>query len=170
MRKINIFVFCAFLATGAAFVAGFAFDLGRLVPAASFVGWFLCAYSGIAYLVASSLYLSRGSDNFWSTLYPANFGLALFAVAAFSNLDERALAFMAASCLAGAALSYLGSRARILGYRPIPIGILVVLVLLVFVEPIQGILKYVIVATAAFMLAGSALALAESNRGSRIVG
>ena len=163
MNKLNIFVFCAFVVAGTAFVAGLTLDLGRLVPAASFVGWFLCAFSGIAYLVASSLHATRGSEKFWSTLYPANFGLALFSVAMLAVRDERTLTLMAASCIIGATLSYLASRTRILHYRVIPIGILLLLVVLVFVEPIAALFKYVIVGTGAFLLASSLLAFAESS-------
>ena len=163
MRKVNILVTCTYILAGAAFGAGFAFDMGRLIPAASFVGWFLCAYSGIAYLVASSLHASRREDDFWSTLYPVNFGLALLAFAMFMIDGERTLALMAISAVIGAVLAYLGLRTYVLRHRVVPIAILLILILLMFVEPVWGILKYIIVGTGSLVLTCSILAFTASS-------
>lgn len=164
MKWVNVFVFCGYVLAGTAFGAGLAFDMDRLVPAASFVGWFLCAYSATAYLVVSSLYASRGGDDFWATLYPVNFGLALLAFAMFAIDDDgRTLALMGISGAIGAALAYLGLRTHFLRHRVVPVAILLLLVILMFVEPVWGILKYVIVGTGILMLASFALSFVGSS-------
>lgn len=160
MKTLNAFVCIALLVCGAVLLTGYVIDSGTLKAVAAYVGWFLSAYSGVAYLIASSVLLSQGSQGgrgFWATFYPVNFGLALFALSVFGIHDSRTVLLMAAVVGVTAIVSYFISRSRILDRRGVPL-ILLLLLLLVFIDAVFLFWKYILVAVGAFALTCSLVA------------
>jgi hypothetical protein len=166
MKTLNAFVFTALLVCGAVLLTGYAIDSGTLKALAAYVGWFLSAYSGVAYLIASAVLLSQGPQGargFWATFYPVNFGLALFALSLFGIHDVRTVLTMAAVALVAAIVSYFVSRSRILDRRGVPL-IVLLLLLLVFIDAVFLFWKYILVAAGAFVLTCSLVAFIKDRR------
>lgn len=156
MTLLNRIVLVGLIAAGLVLVAGVLSSNGTLQGLAAYTGWFLCAYSAVAYLVAAGVFASGSNADFWTTLYPVNFALALFAVATFGVHELRDAAFMLATAVGGASLSYVAFKSRLLLKRAAPIAV-PLLLLLILVEPTATAWKYVVVTMAAFVLAGALL-------------
>jgi hypothetical protein len=165
MKTLNAFVFAALLVCGVLLLVGYAIDSGTLKALAAYVGWFLSAYSGVAYLVASLILVSQGSQggrSFWATFYPVNFGLALFALSVFGIHDARTVLSMAAVALAASIVSYLISRSRVLEIRGTPL-IVLLLLLLVLIDPVFAFWKYLLIALGVFVLTCSVVAFIKQS-------
>jgi hypothetical protein len=96
-------------------------------------------------------------------MYPVNFGLALLALSTFGIHDARTVIFMGAAGIAGAVVSYVASRSRVLDKRGTPVTILLLLAL-VFVDSVFMVWKYYIVVLGAFVLTSSLLAFVKTRR------
>ena len=144
---------------------GYAVDSGTLKALAAYVGWFLSAYSGIAYLIASLVLLSQGPQGgrgFWTTFYPANFGLALLALSVFGIHDAHTVLLMAAVAGVAAIVSYFISQSRILDKRGVPL-IVLLLPLLVFIDAVFLFWKYILIAVGVFVLTCSLAAFIKAR-------
>jgi len=165
MKILNALVLAALLVCAAVLLIGYAIDSGTLKALAAYVGWFLSAYSVVAYLVASLILVSQrsqGGRGFWSTLYPVNFGLALFALSLFGIHDVRAVLRMALVAVVMGVVSYFISRSRVLDRRGTPLMVLLLLVP-VFLDSVLAFWPYILVALGAFVLSSS-LAVFISDR------
>ncbi len=165
MKNLNVLVFVGLTLCGLTLLIGFILGNGGLEALAAYFGWFLTAYSGVAYLLASALFLAKRVGAFWSTFYPINFGLALLGISVFGIHDQRTVLIMGATALVAAGISVVLFRAHVLDGRFAPIALLVVLGA-VFAEPIFTVWKYLTVFVAVLMLVAALIAL-RARTGSR---
>lgn len=165
MKYLNALVLAGLVLCGLALLIGFILGNGSLEALAAYFGWFLSAYSGVAYLVASALFLAKRGGEFWNTFYPINFVLALLGISVFGILDQRTVLVMGATALVAAGVSVVLFRAHVLDRRFAPIALLVVLGA-VFAEPIFAVWKYLAVFVAVLLLATAFTAL-RAKTGSR---
>ncbi len=80
MKMINQVVLIFLLVLGLIMAVGVKFNMGGLLGFSTFVGWFFGVFALIAYVISSSRFLISSLNDFWSTLYPVNFGLTLIGV------------------------------------------------------------------------------------------
>jgi len=158
MKYLNGLVFAGLILCGLALLVGFILGNGSLEALAAYFGWFLSAYSGIAYLIASALFLARGRGAFWQTFYPINFGLALLAISAFGIHDQKTVMIMGATAVVAAGLSIVLSRSHVLDRRFTPMALLLVLGTML-AEPIFAVWQYLAVFVGVLLLVGAFIAL-----------
>jgi hypothetical protein len=125
LRHINTLVICGYGLLGGMLLAGYVLDKGALVALAAYGGWFLTAYSVVAYAFVAWRYLGNERENFWTTLYPVNFSLALVAIALFGLHSMRSLPPLAASVMLGAVLGFLASKSTLTPLRAAPLVALI---------------------------------------------
>jgi hypothetical protein len=115
-------------------------------------GWFLAAYSVLAYVFSSVRSVLRKEGGFWSTLYPVNFGLTLVAISLFGLHGQRIALGLLAAVLLGLFAAVVLQRSRVLSFRAAPLVIVTPLFacLAWFIAPFW---MYICVFVAALLLA-----------------
>lgn len=157
-------VFLGLVVCGLVLLAGYIMNVGSLKALAAYFGWFLCAYSGLAYLAASVHFSMKGGGRFWNSIYPLNFGLALLALSLFGIHDQRTIVIMVVAALVAMGLAIVLSRSHVLGrrYTPVaPFGVLGI----AMIEPIFPAWKYLSAFVGVFLLATACIEL-RLNMGS----
>jgi hypothetical protein len=130
---------------------------------AVYVGWFLTAYSVLAYLFSSVRYALRKEGEFWATLYPVNFGLTLVAMALFGLHGQSFVVGLLAALLLGIFVGAVLQRSRVLSLRATPSVVVTPLFacLAWFIAPFW---MYVCVFVAALLLACCLLTVTRRER------
>lgn len=131
--------------------AGYLSHDGTVEAVTAYGGWFLVAYSAIAYAGSGTLFLLRRSDEFWKTLYPVNFSLALAALSLFGLHSRLLVPMLLATALLGLISGAILYQSGTLNFRVIPLALLSLL-LLCFVPSITTRWMFVLVFVAAVLL------------------
>lgn len=154
MSVVNGLVFLGLLGCGLLLLGGYASGNGGLYALAAYIGWFLSAYSGLAYFIRGALAISQKPHRFWVTLYPVNFGLALLGVCVFAIRDVHSIFPMAIAAIFGVGMAYILSRSSVLEMPAAPL-LLLLATATVLVEPVFAVWNLVFSG-----LAGCAIAAA----------
>ena len=101
VRYVNSIVFAGLVVCAAFVVVGYARNSGAMEGLAVYGGWFLAAYSALAYIFSGVRSALRNEGGFWSTFYPVNFGLTLVAISLFGLHGQRAAAGLLTAVLLG---------------------------------------------------------------------
>jgi hypothetical protein len=115
-------------------------------------GWFLAAYSTLAYIFFSVRSVLRKEGGFWSSLYPINFGLTLVAISLFGLHGQSIAVGLLAAVLLGIFAAVVLQRSRVLSLRAAPLVVVTPLFacLAWFIAPFW---MYICVFVAALLLA-----------------
>lgn len=157
-------MFAGLVVCGVLLFAGHALHSGTTEALAAYIGWFLAVYSTIAYTASGTLFLLRKMEEFWKTLYPANFGLTLVAISLFGLNSQEFVPTLLAIALLGVFVGLSVYHFGILRIRAIPLVLLISLCVC-FVPSIAARWMYVFVLVAAVLLI--CFALARLSRGVR---
>lgn len=137
---------------GALLFAGHELRSGTTEALAAYIGWFLAVYSTLAYAVSGTICLLRPSKGFWRTLYPANFGLALVAIALFGLHSQRVIPTLLAIALLGVFAGVILYKSGVLSLRAVPLVLLISLCVC-FLPSVAARWMFVFVFFAAVLLA-----------------
>jgi hypothetical protein len=158
VRYLNLIVLAGLIICGAFLAAGYARNSGAMEGLAVYGGWFLAAYSTLAYMLTSVRSVLRKESGFWSTLYPVNFGLTLVAISLFGLHGQRFVVGLLAAVLLGIVAGVVLQRSRVLSLRAAPLVVVTPLLacLAWFIAPFW---MYLCVFVAALLLASCLLTL-----------
>jgi hypothetical protein len=160
VRYLNALILAGLVLCGVALVGGDLLENGNLQWLGAYAGWFLAAYSIIAYVVASTLYALRGHSAYWTDLYAVNFALSLLGAATFGIPSARDAAGPAITVVASGAIGLLVARRCKAKIKLLPISMIVILAG-ALLESMAVSWVYIFVA-AAGLLIGATLALAAN--------
>lgn len=137
MGYINLFVLCGYVFLGAMLFMGYLLTMGSLVAFAVVGGWFITAYSLVAYVFAATFHIYKRGKRFWVTLYPVNCSLALVAILLFGIDSEAIYIPMAASIVFGTCAALFVARSSLANVRAMSLVALIplFLCLLSFLTP-----------------------------------
>jgi hypothetical protein len=163
VRYVNSIVFAGLVVCAVFLAAGYARNSGAMEGLAVYGGWFLAAYSTLAYIFSSVCSVLRKEAGFWSTLYPVNFGLTLVAISLFGLHGQRMVVGLLAAVLLGIFAGVVLQRSRVLSLRAAPLVVVTPLFacLAWFIAPFW---MYVCVFVAALLLASCLLTLLGRER------
>jgi hypothetical protein len=158
VRYVNSIVLAGLIVCAAFLAAGYARNSGAMEGLAVYGGWFLAAYSTLAYILTSVRSVLRKESGFWSTLYPVNFGLTLVAISLFGLHGQRFVVGLLAAVLLGIFSGVVLQRSRVLSLRAAPLVVVTPLLacLAWFIAPFW---MYLCVFVAALLLASCLLTL-----------
>lgn len=168
MKYPNAICFLGLVFCGLTLVVGFANGNGNIEAISSYFGLFLVAYAVLAYLFKSALYLVDPRNEFWSSLFPVNFGISLLGLSLFGIHDLQTLTYLGVIATISAVSAYLFSRTRAFDRRFVPIG-LVVLLVGAFATPIHSIWPLFVAAIGMMVLVKASVAMCAAD-GSTILG
>ena len=156
VRYVNSIVLAGLVVCAVILAAGYAQNSGAMEGLAVYVGWFLAAYSTLAYILTGVSSVLRKESGFWSTLYPVNFGLTLVAISLFGLHGQRFVVGLLAAVLLGIFASLVLQRSRVLSLRAAPLVVVTPLFacLAWFIAPFW---MYLCVFVAALLLASCLL-------------
>lgn len=152
MHIVNAFVLAGFVGCALLLLTAFMSSNGGLYGLAAYLGWFLSAYSGLAYLIRGVVATSQKPHRFWSTLYPVNLGLAFLGLCMFGIRDTSAVIRMAVAVVIGISLAYVVSRTAVLDKPAAPL-LLLLLAGAVFLEPVFAVWNLFFAALGGFAIA-----------------
>jgi hypothetical protein len=154
---INVLALLGFLGCGVLLLAGYTSGDGGFYGLAAYIGWFLCAYSGVAYLVRGVLATAQQPHRFWPSLYPVNLGLALLGVCVFAIRDIHTVFAMAGAFLVGIGIAYFMHRTSILEKPATPI-LLLLASFAVFVPPVDAVWNLLFASLAGLAIGAAGIA------------
>jgi hypothetical protein len=157
MTRLNAAVLVGMLVCGLTLLAGFVTKNGSVEGLATYLGWFLCVYSALAYVIKCLGFALGKITFFWNSLYPVNFGLALLGVALYGIHDRTTAIAMGvlASITAGASM-FISQNARLNSW--LSVGVLIA-PLLSLIGPVSAIWPYLFTFGGALLLARASRAL-----------
>lgn len=129
MVYINALVLGCYAFFGVVLLLGYLFNRGGVEALAAFCGWFLVVYSMGAYAFVASLHFYRRDQNFWTTLYPVNFSLALVAILLFGIHDVKIILPLLAFSILGFGIGLFVTHSSLANMRVVPLIVLIPLFL-----------------------------------------
>lgn len=108
MDILNKAILGGFFAAGLLLIASWLFpsQLGFLVGHAVFLGWLLVYLAVIVFFISAVLYSFGRIGDYWRTLYPVNFGLALLGWAFITYNAEIPSFWIAAACTTAVVVAF----------------------------------------------------------------
>lgn len=133
MKIVNQLVFIVLLLSGISLAIVLFSDLDKgnyfssLAGLATFIGWFVGVFAALAYFVSSIRVFMSHLHNFWTSLYPVNFGIALLGVSTMGMDVKQELMLLLLCAGISLIVSYLLYRLGLISRKVFPLSMLALL-------------------------------------------
>jgi len=123
MKLLNKIIFYGLLVSGFALAIVFLFGiadvslpslLGVILANIAITGWFFGVASVISFLVATFLYVAGKVTDYWSSLYPVNFGLTLLGGTSLGYNTEMSVLWILVACAGAFVVSLVAYKSHVI--------------------------------------------------------